>query len=142
MSSIKSYRDLEVWKKSINLVKEIYKITSSFPKEEIYGLTAQLRRASISVPSNIAEGRSRESTKEYLRFIEISYSSIAELETQITIAYELNFINGKCLEKVLNGTSEIGRMLNGLSRSLKKKNPPTSGFQPLTSENENDNQAA
>lgn len=84
-SKIESYRDLKVWQKSVNLVTEIYEITRSFSKEEIYTLASQLRRAAISVPSNIAEGWGRNSTKEYVHFLRIARGSLLELETQLVI---------------------------------------------------------
>lgn len=118
---VKSYRDLEVWKKSITLVKDIYKISDLFPTKEQYTLTSQIRRAAISVPSNIAEGRARQSTKEYIRFVDIAYGSLAELETQLFIAKELDYIAENILDEVLLKTAEIGRMLNGLSIKLKEK---------------------
>ncbi len=123
---------MDVWKKSIKLVKHIYKITSSFPREEMYSLTSQLRRSSVSIPSNIAEGRARESTKEYLRFVEIAYSSLAEVETQLIISSELNFLGNESVDKLLLETAEIGRMLNGLSKSLKARLFPD--LRPLTSD--------
>jgi len=90
---INSYKGLIVWQKSMKLVKLIYSATSSFPKEEQYGLVNQIRRAAVSIPSNIAEGYGRKSQKEYLRFYSIAYGSALELETQIIIAKELNLIN-------------------------------------------------
>ncbi len=118
---IQSYQNLEVWKKSIALVKRTYAVTESFPKQEIYGLSAQLRRCAVSIPSNIAEGRGRRGTKEFLRYIDIAFGSLAELETQLFIAHELNYINNDILRSLLESTSEIGRMLNGLSNGLEKK---------------------
>jgi four helix bundle protein len=118
---IKSYRDLQVWRLAINLSTEVYATTSSFPKNEIFGLCSQLQRAAVSVASNIAEGHARESTKEYLRFISIALGSLAELETQFIISNNLNYINQVNLDGILEKTSEIGRMLRGLQKSLKAK---------------------
>ncbi|MEK6746323.1 MAG: four helix bundle protein [Pseudomonadota bacterium] len=129
---IKSYRDLEVWKKSIILVKDIYRISDLFPTKEQYTLTSQIRRAAISVPSNIAEGRSRQSTKEYIRFLDIAYGSLAELETQLFISKELGYIDGDKLDNALLQTSEIARMLNGLTAKLQQK--LISDLRPLTPE--------
>ncbi|OYY05418.1 MAG: four helix bundle protein [Methylotenera sp. 17-45-7] len=118
---MKSYRDLQVWRLAINLSTEVYATTSSFPKNEIFGLCSQLQRAAVSVASNIAEGHARESTKEYLRFISIALGSLAELETQFIISNNLNYINQVNLDGILEKTSEIGRMLRGLQKSLKAK---------------------
>jgi four helix bundle protein len=118
---IKSYRDLQVWRLAINLSTEVYTTTSSFPKNETFGLCSQLQRAAVSVASNIAEGHARESTKEYLRFISIALGSLAELETQFIISNNLNYINQVNLDGILEKTSEIGRMLRGLQKSLKAK---------------------
>ena len=115
---IKSYRDLLVWQKSKNAVKEIYLLTATFPKEEMYGLTAQIRRSAVSVPSNIAEGHARKSTKEFSHFISISLGSLAELETQIEIAFDLSFIDAKKFETLMPNLDEIGKMLRGLQNSL------------------------
>ncbi len=118
---IESYQKLAVWQKSIDFVTYIYNITQIFPKEEAYGLTAQMRRAAISIPSNIAEGRSKRSTRDYLRFLSISYGSLAELETQLIIAEKLRYITPEIQEQMLMKTAEIGRMLNGLIKGLEKK---------------------
>jgi len=118
---IKNYRDLIVWQRSMKLVKDVYQFTASFPKEEIYCLTQQIRRSSISVPSNIAEGAGKRSTKDYMRFLEMSSGSLAELETQMMIASELQYIDKNMLERLLNESSEIGKMINGLINALDKK---------------------
>ncbi len=86
---IKSYRDLEVWKKSIDLVKDIYAFTQKFPKEEVYGLVSQMRRSAISISSNIAEGKTRQHVNEYVQFLYVALGSCAELETQVIIAGKL-----------------------------------------------------
>ena len=90
---IRSFRDLRVWQAGIELVKNVYDLTSSFPRNEVYGLARQMQRAAVSVPSNIAEGHARESTKEYLQHISIAQASLAELETQVEIAKQLNYIS-------------------------------------------------
>ncbi len=118
---IRSYRDLEVWKKAMDLVIECYQMTKLFPKNEIYGLTSQLRRAAVSVPSNIAEGNQRQHSREFLQHLSIAYGSLAELETQVLIAGRLSYIDENMLNNILNQTSEIGRMLNGLRRSIGKR---------------------
>ena len=97
-----THKDLDVWKESINLAKEIYALTEEFPKEELYGLTSQIRRAAVSVPSNIAEGAARNSNKEYIRFLYISLGSLSELETQIILAREFGFTeNSQILQNVI-----------------------------------------
>ena len=93
MGTTKTHKDLDVWKKAMELAKEIYLLTSNFPKEEIYGLSSQMRRASVSIPSNIAEGAARNSDKEFARFLYISLGSLSELDTQIILSKDLGFIN-------------------------------------------------
>lgn len=117
----RGYRDLQVWQKSMDFVDAVYVATKSFPKDELYGLTSQLRRSAVSVASNIAEGSSRSSTKEFIRFVEISYGSLAEAETQIYIAQRQKYIMDDLTNKLLEQAGEIGRMLNGLLSSLNKK---------------------
>ncbi|MEA1957265.1 MAG: four helix bundle protein, partial [Euryarchaeota archaeon] len=119
---INSYQDLEVWKKAMGLVTDIYKITQTFPKEEIYGLTNQLRRASVSVPANIAEGWGRGTTKEYMQFLRIARGSLSEVETLRTISHNLGpgYVNAQDLqEQILQKIIEISKMINALINSLK-----------------------
>lgn len=116
---IKSYKDLDVWKKSIELVKKIYLITKDFPKEEIYGLTSQIRRCSVSISSNIAEGKMRQHANEYIQFLYVALGSCAELETQIIISKELGYINKDFVEELLNNLDHIGRMIRNLIKSLR-----------------------
>lgn len=118
--SVKSYRDLDVWQKAMDLVVLCYKITKDFPDNEIYGLASQLRRAVVSIPANIAEGRERQHKKEFLQHLSIAYASLAEMETHIQIAERLNYIEVDQLKEVLDKSAEIGRMFNGLRRSLEK----------------------
>ncbi len=113
------HKDLEVWKESIELVKLIYTITEEFPKSELYGLTNQLRRSAISVPSNIAEGCARNSDKELIQFLYFSLASLSELETQIFIAKELSYLNN--LDNIDNKITSIRKMLLGLIKYLKNK---------------------
>ena len=113
------YKDLEVWKKALTLVKEIYKITKLFPKEELFSLTSQLRRATISIPANIAEGAGRGSDKDFSRFLRIALGSLFEVETYIILSRELNYLNENNYENLLKAVDEIGRMINGLIRSFK-----------------------
>jgi four helix bundle protein len=119
---VKSYKDLEVWQKAMDLVVMCYQETKNFPKSEVYGLAGQLQRAAVSIPANIAEGRERKHSKEFVQHLSIAYSSLAELETHIQIAQRLNYISSAEMEKLLGKTSEIGRMLNGLRKSIEKRN--------------------
>jgi four helix bundle protein len=114
-----NFKELLVWQKSINFVTEIYDVTNDFPKGEMYGLTSQIRRASISIPSNIAEGNSRRSVADYLQFLKISRGSCAEVETQLIIAKNLKFINEEIYLNLNQEIIEISKMLNGLINSLK-----------------------
>lgn len=114
-----THKGLIVWQKSIQLVVEIYKLTSTLPVEEKYGLVSQMRRAVVSIPSNIAEGSGRNSTKEYIRFVSISRSSLSELDTQLVICRGLNFISD--LNQVKNLVDEIGKMLHKLNEKLSEK---------------------
>jgi four helix bundle protein len=119
MGTLRTHFDLEVWKKSIELVKETYLVTKAFPTEERYGLTQQMRRAAISVPSNIAEGAARKSSKEFIQFLYIALGSLTELETQFIISKELDFIDSN--EAYLKMIKSIKVMLRGLIRSLEAK---------------------
>lgn len=105
----------------MHFVEEIYRISNRFPKAEIYGLTSQLRRGALSVPCNIAEGRAKKYTKEFLRFIDIASGSVAEVQTQLMLALRLNFMTGADYEALRGAIDEIGRMLFGLERSLMQK---------------------
>jgi len=116
-----SYKELEVWRKAVKFAVEIYRITQTFPKEELYGLTGQIRRASTSVSANIAEGWGRGSTKEYIQFLLIARSSLMELETHLIIGRELNYLNQQQLEKMQTEIESIGMMLNRLIQSLRGK---------------------
>jgi four helix bundle protein len=113
-----SYRELLVWQKSMALVKAVYEETRSFPKEEIYGLTSQMRRAAVSVPCNIAEGQGRTSKKEFRQFLSMSRGSLLELETQLQIAADLGFLSTESTVQLIDKTGELLRMLNGLMGSL------------------------
>jgi four helix bundle protein len=118
MGSINSFKDLEVWEKSVLFVTDIYQMTQNFPKEEIYGLTSQIRRAAVSIPSNISEGWARKSTKTYIQFLHISRGSLAEVQTQLVIAENLNYTDTKTTTIISEKADEIGKMLNGLINSL------------------------
>lgn len=109
---IESYRDLVVWQKAVNLVIAVYQLTSRFPKEETYGLTTQMRRSAVSLPSNIAEGRYRGTRKDFAQFLRIAFGSGAELETQMEIARRLGLINEKEYQQTQASLNEIMKMLN------------------------------
>ena len=119
--AVSSYRDLIAWQKSMDLLVTIYAMAESFPKSEQFGLTSQIKRAAVSIPSNIAEGSSRRSTQEFLRYINISTGSLAEMETQISAAKLLGFITEEKEKTILNQCNEISRILQGLYDSLKSR---------------------
>ena len=116
-----SYKDLEVWKKSMELVKLIYILTKKLPKEELYGLVSQMRRSAVSIPSNIAEGQSRKSSREFIQFLTIARGSKSELETLLYITKELYPIDGEEIKLSMDLLSDIGRMINGLISSIADK---------------------
>ncbi|HBI16572.1 MAG: S23 ribosomal protein family protein [Candidatus Moranbacteria bacterium GW2011_GWF2_34_56] len=118
-NSLNSYKDLIVWQRSMELVTEIYKLTYKFPKEEIYGIISQMKRCAISIPSNIAEGRRRDSKKEFRRFLVIAYGSGAELETQVEISKRLKFVNESEFLKTNELLLETMKMLNKLLSTLR-----------------------
>jgi len=113
-----SYRDLTVWQLGVELAVEVYRLTADFPKQEQYGLTSQMRRAGVSIASNIAEGHARKSQKELQRFLNMAKGSLAELETQMTIAGELGFADVASIAKVVALADQESRMLSGLLRSV------------------------
>ena len=117
----KSYRDLLVWNKAMDLVVEVYRCTRSFPTDERFGLTAQLRRAAVSVPSNIAEGQGRLSTREFRHFLSNARASILEVETQLELASRLEFLSPSEAESIREAAAEVGRMLNGLLTAIRKR---------------------
>jgi four helix bundle protein len=117
---LKNYKELKVWQKAYQLCLITYKITGRFPKEEIYGLTSQLRRSAVSVPSNIAEGYGRQTTKQYVQALYISYGSTCELETQILLAGDLGYIKSSDLMGIKQDVSEVERMLKALIKSVKR----------------------
>jgi len=114
-----SYKDLIAWRRAMDLVTEIYRVTRTFPREEMYGLTNQLRRAAVSVPSNIAEGQARFSKKEFHHFLSHARGSLVEIETQITIAENLEYLSPQQTLTLLNQAAGLGRVLNGLIASIK-----------------------
>ena len=118
MDKIKSYTDLLVWQKSMELVKEVYVITKTFPKEEIYGITNQIRRAAVSIPSNLAEGAARNSNKEFVQYLYVSLGSLAELETQLLLSRDLGYAQN---EEINQRVERVRKLLLGLINYLKGK---------------------
>lgn len=118
MSSIKSYKELIVWQKSMVFVESVYSMTATFPAEEIYGLTSQIRRAAVSIPSNIAEGSYRSTKKDYVHFLRTALGSAAEIETQIEIALRIKYISKNIYEELSSILAEVMKMLNGMVRKL------------------------
>ncbi len=114
MAKISSYKQLAVWQKAIEMVTDIYSITQTYPKEEIYALTNQVRRAATSVPANIAEGWGRNMTGEYIQFLRIARGSLLELETHLIVSSNLKYINNQTLELLLQKILEINKMLNAM----------------------------
>ena len=115
---IRSYRELKIWQRSMDLTVQTYELTRRFPSEEKYGLSSQMRRAAASVPANIAEGQARRSKKEFLQMLSIARGSLAELETFVTLSERLGLIRRETSNSLLENCAEINRMMNGLMRSL------------------------
>jgi four helix bundle protein len=118
---MKSYTELEVWIKSRELVKLVYQLTKSFPKEEIYGLTNQIRRSAVSIPSNIAEGVGRQSVKETLHFLHIAKGSLNELETQLFLSFDVGYISEKEIKNIFETLISCKKLLNGFINYFKTK---------------------
>ena len=128
--AISNYRELKVWQQGIQLSESIYRVTAEFPKHELYGFTSQMRRAVVSIPSNIAEGHIRDSTKEYLHHLSFALGSLAELETQTVIAQRLGYLSTDIVSSIVEQCDHLGRMLRNLQRSLRlrlsRKRPTSS----------------
>ncbi|MBA3634579.1 MAG: four helix bundle protein [Acidobacteria bacterium] len=120
-AKVEGYRDLIVWQKSITLVKQIYQLTQNFLTDEKFGLISQMRRAAVSIPSNIAEGQARRTTGDYVRFVSVAEGSLAELDTQLIVAIELSFCTKIQIKEIFSLMVEIRKMLNALPRSLMSK---------------------
>jgi four helix bundle protein len=116
--AVRNYQELIAWQKAMDLVVRVYELSRRFPKEELYGLTSQVRRAGVSIPSNIAEGQGRFTTGEFLHFLSIAHGSLREAETQVLIAQRLNYLDAQSTSEFMNLASEVGRLVNGLSNSL------------------------
>ncbi len=123
---VQSYRDLGVWQQAMDFAAQAYELTSDFPDREKYGLTSQLRRSAVSVPSNIAEGHSRDSTCEFLHYFSITMGSLSEAETQVLLAARLGYAASESVESILETSDHLGRQLRNLQKSLKAKLPPRS----------------
>jgi four helix bundle protein len=121
MNKPKSYRDLEVWQKSIELAEQVYRLSAKFPPEEKFGLTSQLRRSAASVAANIAKGAERQGTREFLQFLGVAGGSLAEAETFLILAARLGLLSEAETGPLLELAAIVGRMLNGLKRSLRLK---------------------
>lgn len=115
---VKNYQELIVWQRAMDFVEEIYSGSKTFPREEIYGLTAQIRRAAVSIPSNIAEGQGRRTTADFVRHLSIAYGSLREVETQLFISGRLRYLSDERVSGLIARASEVGRLLNGLMNSL------------------------
>jgi four helix bundle protein len=116
--TVSTHKGLNVWKKAMDLPAQVYSLTAKFPKEELYGLTSQIRRSAVSIPSNIAEGAARHSRKEFIQFLHIASGSVAELETQLLLAIQIGLLSG---DHIISHVEEVRKLLLGLLRSLKKK---------------------
>ena len=121
---VESYRDLIVWQKSMDFVVAIYRETDAWPQQEKFGLVHQLRRSAVSIPSNIAEGQGRRSDREFVRFLRIAHGSLREAETQVTIGQRLGYGSIANEERLFERTGEIGRLLQGLIRSIAARQQP------------------
>jgi len=119
--TVTSYRDLVVWQKAMTLVSDIYKLTREFPDSERFGLTSQIQRAAVSIPSNIAEGQGRLATKEFRQFLGIARGSLKELETQLLISIDLGYTSQEQAGACIGLTNEVGRMLNALIKALERR---------------------
>jgi len=118
---LRGYQDLKVWQRSMALVEDSYRLTGTFPKHELYGLTSQVRRAAVSVAANIAEGHGREHLGDYLHSLSIANGSLMELETHIQIGGRMKYLSAEHVKAFLQKTGEVGRMLAGLTRALKRR---------------------
>ena len=117
---MKSFRELRIWQAAMDLVEKIYLLTRSFPKQETYGLASQLQRAAVSIPSNIAEGHTREHLKEYLHHLSMAQASLAELETQLEIALRLKYLTTGQLKELMGETSSLGKQMYSLRNALRR----------------------
>lgn len=119
MGDLRPHRNLDVWKKAMDFVIQIYRLTATFPKSEEYGLTSQIRRAAISIPTNLAEGAARKGNKEFMQFLNIAQGSISELDTQLELAYRLEYLHKEGYLALISNLTDISKMLCGLAKTLK-----------------------
>jgi len=122
-----SFKDLKAWQKAMDLAEDIYNLTDLFPKHEIYGLTSQMRRAAVSVPSNIAEGKGRSTDRDFVFFLHHSRGSLHELETQLLLSRRRGYVEERAFGQVSNSIQELGRILNGLIAALERHSAATAG---------------
>ena len=120
-SSIRSYRDLKVWQEGMNIAEACYQITKTFPREELYGMTSQIRRSAVSIPANIAEGYGREYRAEYIQFLRIAQGSLKELETHLLLSVRVKLATNQVILPILNRCESLGKMIRSLIRSLQNK---------------------
>jgi len=123
-SIVRSFRDLRIWKAAIDLVEQVYLLTQTFPKHEMYGLAGQMQRAAVSVPSNIAEGHTRSYSKEYLHHLSIARASLAELQTQLEIALRLKYCSPEKMSQIIDQADSLGRQMSSLWNALTKNTNP------------------
>ena len=121
LMALQNYRDLEVWQKAMTLAEECYRVTKMFPKEELFGMTSQIRRAAASIPANIAEGQGRQHTKEFLNFLSVARGSLKEIETHLILSQRVGLMTAQQLEPLLKLTDDISRMMSGLRKTLEKR---------------------
>jgi four helix bundle protein len=119
--AVKHYRELIVWQKAMDLVELVYRATRYFPKEEMFGLTMQIRKAAVSIPSNIAEGQGRNTTREFMHFLSVARGSLQEMETQILLGERMTYLTAEQSGQVIGLSSEVGRLMTGLLNSLSEK---------------------
>lgn len=136
MGTINSYKDLKVWNKAMDLTTMVYDALKTFPPKEEYGLSSQMRRSSVSIPSNIAEGYGRNSTLDYCRFLQIALGSAYELETQVELARRLDYVDNDTANKLATQLTEVGRMLNSLINKIK---PDKNKLQNINNQTDNIN---
>jgi len=119
--AVQNYRELIAWQKAMELAEAVYQVTKAFPRDETYGLASQLRRAAVSIPSNVAEGQGRRSTKEFAHFLGVAYGSLQETETQIVLASRLGYLQDGQETELLEQTAEVGKLINGLTKALRRR---------------------
>lgn len=119
--ALQTYRDLEVWQKAMLLAEQCYLVTKRFPRDELFGMTSQIRRAAASIPANIAEGQGRQHTKEFLNFLSVARGSLKEVETHLILSQRVGLMTTNQLEPLLKLTDEISRMMSGLRKTLEKR---------------------